>query len=118
MTGSQLELILVDQQERGICRLAEPTGVLDQRIQYRLQICRGTRNNLENLAGGSLLLQRLAHLRVSLREGLVLLLQFREQPHVLDGDYGLVGEGRQQGDLSLGERIDGGAADDDDADCE
>src|SRR5262249_10279622 len=32
----------------------------------------------------------------------VLLLQFREQPHVLDGDRGLVGEGLEQGNLLLG----------------
>ena len=35
---------------------------------------------------------RASHVRMGLRECSVLLLQFREQPHVLDGDHGLVGE--------------------------
>ena len=37
-------------------------------------------------------------------------LQFLEQPHVLDGDDGLVGEGLQQSDLFVRERSDFGAA--------
>jgi hypothetical protein len=45
-----------------------------------------------------LLLQRLRHLGVSCRQCLVLLLQLREQPHILDGDDGLVGEGLEQFD--------------------
>src|SRR5262245_24561614 len=34
----------------------------------------------------------------------ILFLRFREQPHVLDGDHGLVGEGLEQSDLAVGER--------------
>src|SRR5262249_15775048 len=41
---------------------------------------------------------------MGLREGLVLLLQLREQPHVLDGDDRLVGEGLQKRDLLVRER--------------
>src|SRR5215471_16373486 len=37
------------------------------------------------------------------RERLVLLLQFSEQPHVLDGDDRLVGKGLEEGDLLVGE---------------
>ena len=33
-------------------------------------------------------------------------LQFLEQPHVLDGDHRLVGEGFEQRDLLVGERTD------------
>src|SRR5215467_7555250 len=40
------------------------------------------------------------------RQRPVLLLQLSKEPHVLDGDDGLVGEGLQQGDLSLRERLD------------
>ena len=52
-------------------------------------------------AGRRLLLQRLGHLRMGLRERPVLLLQFREQAHVLDGDDGLVGERLEERDLLL-----------------
>ena len=36
-----------------------------------------------------------------------------EQPHVLDGDHGLVGEGRDELDLLFGERLDLGARQED-----
>src|SRR5262249_7399905 len=36
----------------------------------------------------------------------ILLLQLFEQPHVLDGDDGLVSEGLEEGDLSLREQLD------------
>jgi hypothetical protein len=49
-------------------------------------------DHAENLAGRGLLLQGFGHLGVGLRESLVLLLQLREQPHVLDGDDRLVGK--------------------------
>jgi hypothetical protein len=39
-----------------------------------------------------------------------------EQPHVLDGDHRLVGEGRHQGDLTFGERFDDAARQHQDAD--
>ena len=45
------------------------------------------------------MLQRLAQFRVAL-------LELLKQPHVLDGDHGLVGEGLEQGDLLVGERTD------------
>ena len=38
------------------------------------------------------------------------LIQFFEQPHVLDGDHGLVGEGLEKSDLLVGERSDFRAA--------
>ena len=45
------------------------------------------------------MLQGLAQFRVALTE-------FPEQTHVLDGDYGLVGEGLDQFDLFVRERFD------------
>src|SRR5262245_31552054 len=39
-----------------------------------------------------------------LRQRLVLLLEFLEPPHILDGNHGLVGEGRKKGDLLVGKR--------------
>src|SRR5215831_3962842 len=50
------------------------------------------------------------------RKRLVLLFELREQPHVLDGDDGLVGEGLEQRDLLVGEGVDFGPADYDHAD--
>ena len=43
-------------------------------------------------------------------------LHFLEQPHVLDGDHRLVGEGGDELDLPVGERFDRRAAKEDDAD--
>ena len=47
----------------------------------------------QDLARGGLLLERLGHLGMRFCERSVLLLQLREQPHVLDRDDRLVGEG-------------------------
>ena len=51
----------------------------DKRVQHRLQIERRPADNLEHVGRGGLLLQRFA--------------QLVEQPRILDGDDGLVGEG-------------------------
>ena len=59
------------------------------RIQYRLNIRRRAGDDAQNFARRSLLLQRF--------------LEFLEQPHVLDGDHRLVGEGFEQLDLRRGE---------------
>ena len=50
----------------------------------------------EDLAGRRLLVQRLGQV-------LVTRLQFLEQPHILDGDDCLIGEGFEQGHLGIGE---------------
>ena len=52
----------------------------------------GERDDPEDLAGRRLLLQRLGELPIAL-------LEFVEQPGVLDGDDGLIGEGLEQLDL-------------------
>ena len=49
-----------------------------------------TGDHLQDVGGGGLPLQRLPG--------------FVEQPHILDGDHGLVGEGLQQLDVVRGER--------------
>jgi hypothetical protein len=58
-------------------------------VKDRRKLARRAGNDAEHLSGGGLLLQRFA--------------QFVEQPGVLDGDDGLVGEVRKQSDLLLGE---------------
>ena len=72
--------------------------------KHRLQVGRRAADDAQDLAGRRLLLQRLGQLAVAL-------LQLLEQPRVLDGDDGLVGEGLQQRDLLVGERLDLGRAD-------
>ena len=71
------------------------------RVEHRLQICDGERlMTLEHIARRGLLLERLLQLR-SPR------LHLLEQPHILDRDHRLVGEGLDELDLLIGERPDG-----------
>ena len=58
---------------------------LGDRVEHRLHVGRATADHVQHLGCRGLLLQRLL--------GLV------EQPHVLDRDHRLVGEGLQQLDL-------------------
>ena len=64
--------------------------------KHRLQSVGERLMTLEHLAGRGLVLERLGQLA---RARLHLL----EQPRVLDGDHGLVGEGLEQLDLLVGE---------------
>jgi hypothetical protein len=93
--------------------IAQTHGAFRDRIEYWLHVRRRARNHPEDLAGRCLLLQRLAHLSVRLRQRLVLLLQLREQSHVLNRDDGLVGERLEERDLRVTERTDVLAPDDD-----
>ena len=63
--------------------------IFGNRIQHWLNIRRRAGDDAQDLTRRRLLLQRLFELV--------------EQPHVLDGDHGLVGEGFQQLDLRRGE---------------
>src|SRR3990170_4794321 len=83
---------------------AERRSILNKGIQDWLKIeCRPA-NDLEHLTGGRLLIQRLGKVTIAL-------LQFFEQPHVLDGDDGLIGESFEKSDLLIGERADVRSAD-------
>ena len=74
-----------------------PGGALDDGVEDRLHVRRRAADDAEHLGRCRLMLQGLAQFRVAL-------LQFLEQPHVLDGDDRLVGEGLEQRDLLFGER--------------
>ena len=89
--------------EKSVTGLAEAGGGSDDGVKDGLQIGRRARDHPQNFGRGRLLLERLGHLGMGLGERAVLLLQFREQPHVLDGNDGLVGEGLHEGDLRVGE---------------
>ena len=72
-------------------------------LEHRLQIAGRRADDLKHIGGRGLLLQRL-------REIARLRLHLVEQPDILDGDHGLVGEGLQQVDLLVGERLHGRGA--------
>src|SRR5262249_46610591 len=86
----------------------KPRRVLKECCQYRLKVEGRSADDLEDLCGGSLLIECFSEVAVS---GLQLL----EQPHVLDRDDGLIPEGLQQRDLVVGERPGLGARHRDDA---
>ena len=76
-------------------RVAQPRGASRYRIQNRLYIRRRAGDDAQNLTRRRLLFQRF--------------FEFLEQPHVLDGDDGLVGESFKELDLRRGKRAHLGA---------
>ena len=67
-------------------RIAQPHRRRDQRFEHRIEIEGRPADRLEDVSGRSLLLQRLCKVPRAR-------LHLVEQPHVLDGDDRLVGEG-------------------------
>ena len=74
-----------------------PRSALDDGVEDRLHVGRRAADDAEHLGCCRLMLQRLAQFRVALPE-------FLEQPHVLDRDHGLIGEGFEKRDLLVGKR--------------
>ena len=70
--------------------LADARRIFQHRLEHGLQLASRTADDPEDVGGSGLLLQRFA--------------QLVEQPRVLDGDDGLVGEVADQLDLLVGER--------------
>src|SRR5215467_10094646 len=83
-------------QSAEIC-LAKTRSVCKHGVKYRGELARRTRYDTQHLRGRRLLLQGLAQVGRPLS-------QFVQQPCVLDGDDGLVGEILNQLDLLVGER--------------
>src|SRR5262249_5347680 len=79
--------------------VAKPRRVLNQGIEDWLQIKGGATDDLEHFTCHRLLLQCFSQVTIAL-------LQFLEQPHILDGDDRLVGEGFEELDLLIRERPD------------
>ena len=73
---------------RIVC-LTQPRRIFGDHVQHRLNIRRRAGDDTQNFTRRGLLFQRF--------------LEFVEQPHVFDGDDGLVGEGFKQFDLRRGE---------------
>jgi site-specific recombinase XerD len=69
--------------ERAEESVAQPHGTSDDRIENRLRVSLRLTDHAQDLSRRRLLLERLGHLRVGLRERAVLILQFREQARVL-----------------------------------
>src|SRR5262245_40003506 len=86
------------------------------RVEDRLNIRRRLADHPQDFRRRRLLFQRLAYLRMSLRERLILLLQFREQPNILDGNDCLVRERSYQFHLLVSERLHVRATNRDDSD--
>ena len=87
------------QAQQHVIDAANPRGAVDDGVEYRLHVRRRAADNTQHLGGCSLMLQGLAQLCVAL-------LEFFEQPHVLNSDHCLVGKGLYQFDLALSEWLD------------
>src|SRR6516165_11524429 len=83
---------------------AELCRIRQHGLKDRPQLAEGRADNAQHLRCCGLLLQRLPKLV--------------EQPRVLDGDDGLIGEGLEQRDLSLSEELRLGAAQRDRSNCD
>src|SRR5262249_59215663 len=77
---------------------ANARRIFQNGLEHGLQFAWRTTDDLEHLRRRSLLLQRLGELARAR-------LHLVEQPHVLDRDHRLVGEGGDEFDLSVAERL-------------
>src|SRR5262249_33085415 len=112
-----LDLIALGSGQHARVATQEADRALHDGVKYGLNVRLRTADDAQDVAGGGLLLQCLSNLGVRRRQGTILLLQFREQAHVLDGDDGLVGKSLQQRDLLIGEWIYFGPSQGDRPDC-
>ena len=103
--------LTIEPVQSGECRLAQPSGAPYDSLEDRLQVSWRAADDAQDLGGSRLLLQRLGEI-------LVAFLQFLEQPNVLDGDDGLIGESLQELSLRRGERAHLKPANHDSADCD
>ena len=93
-----MTVLLVESQHH-VIDPTNPRRALDDGIEHRLHVRRRAADDAEHLGGCGLMLQGLAQLCVAL-------LQFLEQPHVLDGDHGLAAKVLSKLDLLVGEWTD------------
>ena len=83
---AEAQVVAILQEHDGIIGIAELAGALDNGLEDRPDIGRRGCDHVEDVAAAGLISQRL-------REVARLGLHLVEQPHILDGDHGLVGEG-------------------------
>ena len=84
-------------------RFADAGRILQHRLEHRLQLAGRRTDDAQHVRRRGLLFERFGELARALLLGL-------EQPHVLQGDDGLVGEGGDQFDLLFGESARSGCA--------
>ena len=101
--GDQTQHVAVDAEDRGVACLTQPGRARGHRREYRLDISGRAGYHTQDFARRGLLLKRFGDLRMSLRERTVLVLKFREQTDILDGDDRLVRKGLEQSDLLVRE---------------
>ena len=82
---------------------AESHGIRQHGLEHRLQIPGRAGDDLQNVGGGCLPLQRLA--------------QLVEEPRVLDGNHGLIGETLLESELIVRERQESITKNDESPDC-
>ena len=111
MVSLERNHLTIEPVQSGECRLAQPSGAPYDCIEDRLQVSWRTADDAQDLGGSGLLLQRFGEVTVAF-------LQFLEQPNVLDGDDGLIGESLQELNLRKGERAHLKPANHDSADCD
>ena len=94
-----LQDLVVAAPDESALGFAQPDRVFRQRLENRLKVKCSSPDHLEQLAGRRLLLERHPELAVTRFE-------LPEQPHVLDRDDSLVGEGLHQRNLTIAEWTD------------
>ena len=87
--GAIMQVVLNFEQHCGVVGVAEPASTLDNRSKCRPNVGRRRSDHLKHVGGGRLLLQSFTQIVGALADHV-------EQPRVLDGDDGLVGEGLKQ----------------------
>src|SRR5262245_10164606 len=87
--GHDAQQLTVEAENQRAFGVTQPDRVLSQRLEDRLEVEGGSPDDLQQLAGCRLLLQRHSQLTVA---GFQLL----EQPHILYGDDRLVGKCLEQ----------------------
>ena len=108
MRGNR-KVIAFPQQDDGVVGFAEPASRFHDRVEDRLDRCRRAADDIEHLAGGSLVLERFLEIARAR-------LHLVEKAHVLDRDHGLVGERLHQLDLVRREGLGQALATNDNAD--
>src|SRR5215467_5820722 len=98
MGGHKMNEIPVEPEHVAELSLAEFRCALGDRVEHGLDVGRRTRDYAQYLGGCCLIFKGFLQL------ALTRLLGF-EQPRILDGDDGLVGEGLDEFDLPSGERL-------------
>ena len=99
MMGAEMQIVANLQQDVGIIGVTKCAGAFDNGLERRCDVGRRRRDHFQHVGGRGLLLQGLAEIVRALP-------QLIEETDILDRDYRLVGEGGDEIDLLLRERLD------------